>query len=263
MREYDKNHTFVRYKRTNMMVKDIIKGLMEIDDTTNVEYQVVDDISPYVKSAQASDKLGYGKIVLIDFRRCTFPYVSPSILSKLQQNGNQKTRNFEDVLDERQLRYIRNVLKSYFALLKKPNTHVESSVLHFDLSISVSICIEMIHVSLTPCLFDANKDVILGLCMLTYSTKRQIGNALIKLSEVDYHLEMINNEWVRTNNSHLTNMEKVIIVQCVNGKSIVDMAEHLSVSTSTIKTHRTNILNKLGVNNITEAIQYVEEYNLI
>ena len=253
----------MRNKKINMTIIDIIKGLKEIDDTMDIGYQVIDDSSPYVKSAQACDRLGYGKIVLIDFRRCTFPYVSPSIISKLQQFGNRKTKSVEDVLDERQVRYISNVLKSYFALLKKSHAHIESSTLHFDLSINASIRREMIHISLTPCLFDTNKDVILGLCMLTYSTRKQIGNAIIKLPEVDYHLELRNDEWVQTNNPHLTNMEIVIIGHCANGKSIADIAEYLSVSASTIKTHRTSVLKKLGVNNTIEAIQYVENYNLI
>lgn len=247
----------------NMTLLDIIKGLKGMDATMDVAYPIIDDTSPYVKSAQAYDRLGYGKIVLIDFRRCTFPYVSPSILSELQQVENRKARNVEDMLDEKQLCYISEVLKAYFALLKKDYAHVETSVLHFDLSINGAICKEMIHTSLTPCLLGANKDVIFGLCMLTYSTRKQTGNALVKLAEVDYHLELENDEWVQTDNSHLTNMEKVIIGQCANGKSIASIAEHLSVSTSTIKTHRTNILKKLGVTNITEAIQYVEDYNLI
>ena len=207
----------MRNEKINMTIIDIIKGLKEIDDTTDIGYQVIDDTSPYVKSAQACDRLGY----------------------------------------------ISNVLKSYFALLKKSHAHIESSTLHFDLSINASIRREMIHISLTPCLFDTNKDVILGLCMLTYSTRKQIGNALIKLPEVDYHLELRNDEWVQTNNPHLTNMEIVIIGHCANGKSIADIAEYLSVSASTIKTHRTSVLKKLGVNNTIEAIQYVENYNLI
>ena len=99
--------------------------------------------------------------------------------------------------------------------------------------------------------------------MLTYSTRKQIGNALVKLSGVDYHFELRNDKWVQINNSHLTDMEKIIIGQSANGKSIANIAEDLSVSIATIKTHRTNIFKKLGVSNITEAIQYVEDYNLI
>ena len=99
--------------------------------------------------------------------------------------------------------------------------------------------------------------------MLMYSTRKQIGNALVKLPGVDYHFELRNDKWVQINNSHLTDMEKIIIGQSANGKSIANIAEALSVSIATIKTHRTNIFKKLGVNNITKAIQYVEDYNLI
>lgn len=46
-------------------------------------------------------------------------------------------------------------------------------------------------------------------------------------------------------------------------KNIKDIAKILSVSVVTVKTHRKNIFKKLGVKNITEAVQYVENYNII
>lgn len=58
-------------------------------------------------------------------------------------------------------------------------------------------------------------------------------------------------------------MEKVVIVNSINGKSIKDIAKILSVSIVTVKAHRTNIFKKLRVKNITEAVQYAEDYNLI
>lgn len=247
-----------------MTVFDILKGLRETDnDAQSISSQAVNDYSPYIKSAQATDRLGYGKIVLIDFCQCTFLYISPSIFSALQRKGIRYNGGIIDnILDERQLIYLSNTLKSYFAL-QKNNARIESSVLHFDFPINISSCKQMIHASLAPCLVGSNKHVILGFCMLTYSTRKRIGNALVKLLGLDYHFELRNDKWVQTNNSHLTDMEKIIIGQSANGKSIANIAEYLSVSIATIKTHRTNIFKKLGVNNIIEAIQYVESYNLI
>ena len=58
-----------------MTVFDILKGLRETDnDAQSISSQAVNDYSPYIKSAQATDRLGYGKIVLIDFCQCTFLY---------------------------------------------------------------------------------------------------------------------------------------------------------------------------------------------
>lgn len=103
-----------------MTIFDILKGLKEADDNTqSIQSQAISDYSPYIKSAQATDRLGYGKIVLIDFCQYTFLYISSSIFSTLQQkrfrdNGGR----IDNILDERQLSYLSNILKSYFALQK-------------------------------------------------------------------------------------------------------------------------------------------------
>ncbi len=99
--------------------------------------------------------------------------------------------------------------------------------------------------------------------MLTYSTRKQQGNVFVKLPKTDYHLELVRNKWEQINNSHLTNMEKLVMINSANGKNIKDIAKILSVSVVTVKTHRKNIFKKLGVKNITEAVQYVENYNII
>ena len=55
-----------------MTIFDILKGLKEADDNTqSIRSQATSDYSPYIKSAQATDRLGYGKIVLIDFCQYT------------------------------------------------------------------------------------------------------------------------------------------------------------------------------------------------
>ena len=70
-----------------MTIFDILKGLKEADDNTqSIRSQATSDYSPYIKSAQATDRLGYGKIVLIDFCQYTFLYISPSIFSTLLNN---------------------------------------------------------------------------------------------------------------------------------------------------------------------------------
>lgn len=67
-----------------MTFSDILKGLKEADDNIQgIRSQAMGDYSPYIKSAQAIDRLGYGRIVLIDFCQCTFLYTSPSIFSTL------------------------------------------------------------------------------------------------------------------------------------------------------------------------------------
>jgi NADH:ubiquinone oxidoreductase subunit F (NADH-binding) len=76
-----------------MTIQEIMKGLQQDGHGTKaMGGQVADVILPYVKSAHALDRLGHGKIVVIDFVHCSFPYVSPSILLKVTIYDN--TLNF-------------------------------------------------------------------------------------------------------------------------------------------------------------------------
>lgn len=63
------------------------------------------------------------------------------------------------------------------------------------------------------------KSVILGVCMLTYSARKRPGNALVKLPQADEHYEYRHDGWVLAKNSHLTNMEKVVIVNSIMVKA--------------------------------------------
>ena len=171
-----------------MTIFDILKGLKEADDNTqSIRSQATSDYSPYIKSAQATDRLGYGKIVLIDFCQYTFLYISPSIFSTLQQkrfrdNGGR----IDNILDERQLSYLSNILKSYFAL-QKNYARIESSVLHFDFSINTSLCKQMIHASLTPCLVMIKKKlgIFFSLSMKPYSSISGVFHQLNTLLKTD------------------------------------------------------------------------------
>lgn len=249
-----------------MTVFDVVKRLLSgAKDTENWIQQESFSGSPYVECAYSFDRLGYGKILLIDFKNGSFPYISSSIISKIHKIKSKKVNMgyIENNLDESQFEYISNILKSFLDLLKKPISNIKASVLHFDISIYTALSKELIHISITPCLFDAGGTLVYGLCMLTFSPRETQGNVIVKLPNEDYHLELVHNNWEEKSNSHLTSMERTIIANSANGKSIKEIAESLSVTIATVKTHRYHIFDKLGVKNITEAVQYVEDYDLI
>ena len=102
-----------------------MKGLQQDGHGTKaMGGQVADDILPYVKSAHSLDRLGHGKIVVIDFVHCSFPYVSPSILLKLQQIRNARTKGDEDLIDDRQLFDIKKHHKLLFLIAEKSQHHI-------------------------------------------------------------------------------------------------------------------------------------------
>jgi two-component system response regulator NreC len=61
----------------------------------------------------------------------------------------------------------------------------------------------------------------------------------------------------------LSPREKEILQLLADGYSNKEIAEKLVISPSTVHTHRSNLLNKLGLNTRHELIQYARERGLI
>ncbi len=61
----------------------------------------------------------------------------------------------------------------------------------------------------------------------------------------------------------LTSREVEILQMIADGYSNKDIAEELVISPSTVHTHRTNIMQKLGLNKRHELVQYAREQGLI
>jgi len=62
---------------------------------------------------------------------------------------------------------------------------------------------------------------------------------------------------------HLTPRERDILAHLARGKSVSAIAEELSISTLTVRTHIRNLLSKLGVHSRLEAVTYAIRNGLI
>jgi DNA-binding NarL/FixJ family response regulator len=49
----------------------------------------------------------------------------------------------------------------------------------------------------------------------------------------------------------------------VNGKSITEIADLLHLSAKTVSTHKTRILQKMGMNSLAEMVQYAVQQKLL
>ena len=61
----------------------------------------------------------------------------------------------------------------------------------------------------------------------------------------------------------LTNREKEILKLLVEGKSSKEIADELDISSTTVDTHRKNMLKKLSFNKVSELVSYAYRNNLV
>ena len=61
----------------------------------------------------------------------------------------------------------------------------------------------------------------------------------------------------------LTNREMEILEQVASGKTNMEVANALFISIKTVETHKTNILEKLGLKNTVELVRYAIKNNII
>ena len=76
------------------------------------------------------------------------------------------------------------------------------------------------------------------------------------ISEIIYRIYLSKQHAAKTS-SVFTPQENKIIRLCCQGLLVKEIAERLDISSGTVKTHKTNIFHKLGINNSVELAKYV------
>ena len=74
---------------------------------------------------------------------------------------------------------------------------------------------------------------------------------------------MERNKWVEEAKAKLSDREIEILRLYARGLTITEIAEQIFVSADTVKFHRRKLFEKIGVQNITEALAYATNNKLL
>ncbi len=99
----------------------------------------------------------------------------------------------------------------------------------------------------------------LGLCVISYPTNDKPGNAYLKMNDnsVVYQYMPSANKFVEVKTQKLTSRAMTILKLASNGKTEAEIAKQLDISIFTVKYHKKKIFSRIGVKNIAEAIQWM------
>ncbi|MDQ1090490.1 response regulator transcription factor [Siphonobacter sp. SORGH_AS_1065] len=249
-------------------VKDFFKPIDNHDDSSLYNYEMVE---PYIKLAETFSKLINNSIYLIDYKKKGFLYVSDNSLflcGKTAKQVEQLGYSF----------YINNVPYDDLNLLLKINeigfNFFKKIQIEERLNYSISYDFRLkqtntntilINHKLAPITLDKNGNIWIAICIVTPSSNRTSGNIVIKNSTDDkrYEYDMNTNEWREISSVKLTSQEKQILLLAIQGYTIDGIADLSYITIDTVKFHRKNILKKLKVCNISEAIYNAINLGLI
>ncbi|WP_445711095.1 response regulator transcription factor [Flavobacterium sp.] len=249
-----------------------IDGFFSFKNTVN---NISDDeqkqTENYLEPIKALSRTTYNSIYVIDYQKKGFDYVSDNPLFLCGHTG-------EEVTEMGYLFYFKYVIKKDLDLLLKVNEvgfefyekiPVEDRKFYtisydFHLKNQEGKTI-LINQKLTPLFLTNDGKIWKAICIVSLSNEHDSGNIRIfkKGDNKIFRYDLEGDFWKSEGKIELSEREKEVLSFSIRGFTINEIAEAIFVSPDTVKFHRKKLFDKLGVNNISEAVAYATNNKLI
>ncbi len=242
--------------------RNTVKAITEAD---------IQNANDYLEVVKAISRGTNQSIYIIDYQKKGFEYVSDNPLFLSGHTAEEVCAMGYDF-------YFKYVPPADLELLLKINTvgfdFYEKLPLEDrkDYSISYDFHLTnnegksiLIHQKLTPVFLTEAGKIWKAICLVSLSTEQKSGNIIIQRNRYNeaYQYDLVDGDWTRVEKVKLSDREKEILRYSIRGHSIPDISEKLYISSDTVKFHRRKIFEKLEVSNISEAISYASQNQLI
>ncbi|PIF44725.1 regulatory LuxR family protein [Chryseobacterium sp. 52] len=228
-------------------------------------------VGEYLEAVKAFSRITYQSLYVIDYQTRAFEYVSENPLFLCGKTS-------EEVKELGYAFYFQNVKPEDVELLIKINEagfeFYENIPVHERKLYSISYDFYLINSKknmvlvnhkLTPMFLTEEGQIWKALCVVSLSNSTASGNVVISREGSDelwkYNLE--SNRWEKDEKIKLSQREYEILSLYASGLTINEIAEKLFISADTVKFHRKKLFEKIGVNNIAEALGYAKTNKLL
>lgn len=110
---------------------------------------------------------------------------------------------------------------------------------------------------------DVDKETLIDAIRTVSSGGRFFNDAILKLVFEDFYSKEKSKSSDKKLPNDLTKREYEILVQVASGKTNREVGEILFISIKTVETHKTHIMEKLGLRNTAEMVKYAIKNNII
>lgn len=252
----------------SISVNDFFAPISFNDTIDDDAYKQVDLLINYLESIS---EITYQSIYLVDYYKRAFLYVSRNPLFLCGRTPGEVLRYgyqfyFKHVPNDdlEMLLKINEAGFSFFKLIPKEDRMKYSISYDFHLRQPAGNLVLVNH-KLKPLLLDEYSNPWIVLCLVSASPHSSPGNVQFRSNELQkrYDYDINKNAWEAATITKLNRREKEILMLTAQGYTIAQIASKLFISIDTIKFHRKNTFNKLGVKRISEALSTAVEQSLI
>lgn len=110
---------------------------------------------------------------------------------------------------------------------------------------------------------DVTKETVIEAVRTVYKGNKFFNDAIMKLVFEDFYSHEKLKTTTKKLPNELTNREYEILCWAASGKTNREVAEGLFISVKTVETHKTKILEKLGLRNTSELVKYAISNKII
>lgn len=250
-------------------IKDFFIKENTIEYISDKEY---DSITHIIADIDAFSRTTYKSVYVIDYYKQNFLYVADNPLFLCGMSSNEVKElgyNFyiNHVIPE-DLNLLLEINLAGFQFLQNiPVEELRNYTVSYDFHIinKNSNKKRLIGHQITPLRLTKSGKVWLALCVVLISTRNKSGNIMmLKNKSKDYWLyNRKNKKWKAISRPELSEVEKEVLRLSAMGFTMNEIADQIHRSFDTVKAYRKSLFEKLGVDNISEAISYTMNHRLI
>ncbi|MCM1520889.1 MAG: helix-turn-helix transcriptional regulator [Lachnoclostridium sp.] len=227
-------------------------------------------INSYIEAAKAFSRCTYQCVYLYDCMEKKMIFISKNIKQICGLEANEiRLSNMDYLQDYILMTDLYKIKEAIFSGL----SFIES--LPEDERLDYTICCDfhlknkhnyrMFRHIITPLCLDERSQIRAIIGTISFSSNNTFGSVKIKKPfEKDYfEFDFNRKRWLKKSEIILTEMEIEVLGLSTQGYTMTDIAKILCRSIDTVKAYKRNLFKKMGVNNITEAIVYVQNHKIL
>lgn len=237
---------------------------------TNVEEKRYVALKGVVDVLKAMEKHIYHSIYIIDYFKKNFLYMSNIMhcgLNPIHTEvglGISESDLWEVSGSDKDI-MLANYWKGLRFFNELPSEERCSYSLTYNCHMVCNGSVRMFKHCLTPIILTDNGKVWLALYTISLSSATDTDNVIMKKNGSSYYFQYVSvlKKWKQFHEPSLSDSELEMLLWSSQGHSIARIASEMCRSVDTVKAYRRSIFEKMDVKNITEALLYARNHQLI